>query len=276
MQKLIFLIVFLSLGFTLFAQNRKILTPDGKLHPINEVKRVKQFNKVGPQTKKFNLINNINGTIDTLRPPGPYASNAFVHYGQDVMLQWYRAPADMFIYQVGFACKNITAGLEQEVQVKIVRLNWSYEDLLDAPVAHRGYYDAPGSGLREITAFMDNPDIGSDTNWVSIDGSPEPFGHDIWGDAGLGWPIIAVSQPDPDTYQWVDLVPFGAPDIQAGEIFGIAIKNAHPDITSEDFGVSYWYGDMDIGGWKYYSNGRLTLDETAIIGQPTPASLQMS
>ena len=69
MQKLIFLIVFLLLSFTLFAQNRKILTPDGKLHSINEVEKIKQFNKGNLRTKEFTLPNGIGEISDTLRYP---------------------------------------------------------------------------------------------------------------------------------------------------------------------------------------------------------------
>jgi len=243
---------------TILSADGKIIKHKGDLKNLEIVSAKKNKNKTSNQNFIENFSsapNNPLNTIDTLRPPGPWQTNAFVHYGQDVMVQWYVAPADMFINQVGFACKNNDPDGVVTVEVKIVAMNWSYEDLLNAPVTYRGYYEATGNGFNDITAFLDNADRTGD--WVSIDGSAEPFGNDLWGDAGAGWPIVAFNQAAQGTYQWVDLVPFGAPDIQAGDIFGIAIKNTDPNIASTDFGVSYWYGDMDIGGWKFYAYGRL-------------------
>ena len=220
----------------LSAQEHTILTPDGKI--VKHKGALKNFeiqSSKGNKTSNQNFIekfssapNNPLNTIDTLRPPGPFQTNAFVFGGQDVMVAWYRAPADMFINKVGFACKDPQPDPDETVEVKLVSMNWSYEDLLNAPVAHRGYYEATGNGFLDITAFMDNPDITG--GWVSIDGSPEPFGHDLWGDAGAGWPIVPVEQSTPYTYQWVDLVPFGAPDVKAGDIFGIALKHTGTDL----------------------------------------------
>ncbi len=250
MQKLIFLIVFLSLSFTLFAQNRKILTPDGKLHSINEVKRVKQFNKVGPQTKKINPINSINGTIDTLGFPGPWDSN-FDFFGQDWMLQWFQAPADLIIKKVGFACYENNDNMV--VEVKLVKVSWTVEELLNADVLQRGYYEALGNGYNDITSFLDNPDRTG--GWTSIQpGDTEPFSEDIWSFDGTGFQITPVGNPIEPTYQWVDLSILEEPEILQGEIFGIAIKHTGTDMDQNRIG--FWASLDGPTGWRFYANGR--------------------
>jgi len=74
MQKLIFLIIFLSMSITLMAQNKRLLTPDGKLHPINEVKKIKVRNEFNPQIKSYNFPSGPTSGIyiDTLRYIGPW------------------------------------------------------------------------------------------------------------------------------------------------------------------------------------------------------------
>ncbi|MCJ7554835.1 MAG: hypothetical protein MUO34_13245, partial [Ignavibacteriaceae bacterium] len=268
-------VVILLLPVYVSAQEHSILTPDGKIvkHKGNlktlEIRSAKKNTSLNPiLIERFSSSpsspSSILNTIDTLTiPDGPWESNAFVGYGQDVLLQWFVAPADLYINQVGFAgFNNEPETYNLNVEVKIVRVNWPLDSLLNAPVARRGYYEAIGNGFdNEITAFMDNPDVTS--GWVSVDGSAEPFGNDLWSDAGIGYPVgedwgtTIINQTSPYIYQWVDLTAFGPPTVLQGEIFGIAIKNTYTDVYDTDFGVSYYFGDMDIGAWKYYADFRI-------------------
>ncbi len=268
MQKVLtILLTFILLSSFQFAQEKKILTPDGKITKYNG--DLKNFEIISLKKQKSgiekithgisgNIIPLEGGAIDTLIPPGPYAANSFVFYDQDWMVQWYVSPANINIRQVGFSSTGNDAGTT--VEVKVVKLNWTYEELLDAPVVNRGYYEATGNGFRDITAFASNPDATG--GWVSIDGSPEPFASvDLWSDGGLGFPIVPTVQTSPTTYDWVDLSVLGYPTLQSGEIFGIALKHTGLILGNTAAGVTFYYGDMDIGGWKYYANGRLTTDD---------------
>jgi hypothetical protein len=179
------------------------------------------------------------------------------------MVMWFKAPADLYLLQVGFWCMIDTSNTTLEV--KIVNLNWTEEQILsyETDTGPLGYYEASNS-YNNISAFMDNPDATG--GWVALPGfenTPEPFGHDIWGDAGIGAPIIPTVYPDPlnPGYDWVDLNILGVPDISAGTIFGIAIKDTWPvqDPNSPYVGFGlHDTGVNDIGVplLKFHSNGR--------------------
>ncbi len=253
MKKLILLIVSLSLSFTLFAQNRKILTPDGKLHSINEVMRVKQVNEGNHQTREFTSPNSANNLIDTLEFTGPWDVN-FGFFGQDWLLQWFQAPVDLILKKVGFACYENPDMMS--VEVKVVTVNWSKAELLAADVAWRGYYESTGNGYNDITAFLDNGDITG--GWTSIQpGDSEPFGHDIWVDSGPNSSIIPTCNNTTPTLLWVDLSILGEPQLNIGDIFGIAIKHTSPNMDENRIGFWAHQYDPPIPAWKFYANGRL-------------------
>jgi len=256
MQKLIFLIVFLSLSFTLFAQNRKILTPDGKLHSINEVEKIKQFNKGNLRTKEFTLPNGIGEISDTLRYPGPWNSNVGF-FGQDWMLMWFECPADLTLKYAGFATNENDDAMP--VELKIVSVNSSKEDLSTVGTAQHGWYEAAGNGYNDITAFSGNPDATGP--WTSVSGGlPEPFEMDIWSDNGVGFPIFPVGGASTD-YIWVDMNILYEPEFSEGDIFGIAIKHIGPSMDTNRIGL--WASDVNPQwGWKFYANGRTSGDLT--------------
>jgi hypothetical protein len=247
----------------LSAQEKTVLRADGKI--IKHTGDVKTLEvqpirdaKLGiledqSDINKFSLMtpNSPDGTIDTLGFPGPWDSN-FGFFGQDWFVGWFECPADLTIKQIGFACyENLFA---QDIEVKIVSLNWSKEDLMSMDIALRGYYEAEDNGYNDITAFLDNEDRTGP--WVSIDGSPEPFGNDLWGDDGNGAPITPVGN-NPAVYQWIamDLLGF-EPDLLQGEIFGIAIKHTGATMDADRTGM--WAGGaIGIPSWKLYANGRL-------------------
>ncbi len=256
MQKLIFLIVFLSLSFTLFAQNRKILTPDGKLHSINEVEKIKQFYKGNFQTKEFTSPSGISEISDTLRYPGPWNSN-FGFFGQDWMLMWFECPANLRLISAGFATNENDDAMP--VELKIVMVNSSKEDLSTVGTAQHGWYEAAGNGYNDITAFSSNPDATGP--WTSVSGGlPEPFGMDIWSEFGVGIPIIPVGGASTD-YLWVDMSILYEPEFSEGDIFGIAIKHTGSYMDTNRIGL--WASGVNPQwGWKFYANGRTSGDLT--------------
>ena len=266
MFKKLFTVTFVAvilLSAFLSAQDHSVLRPDGDIIKYKgdlrkmETRSYKNLNiPIQNVTKNvYSKPQNVLGTIDTLRLPGPpWASNQFVFYGQDWMLQWFKAPADLTIKKVGFASGG--NDLSSVVEVKLVKVNLTYDQILYAPVARRGYYEATGNGFNNATAFMDNPD--KTGSWVSFGTLPEPFGNDIWADAGFGLTITPTVQTNGETYDWVDLSLLGEPTLLRDEIFGIALHHTGPDITSIADGVTFFYNDFGIGGWKFYSNGRLT------------------
>jgi len=253
-------VVFLFPAF-LAAQERTVLRPDGKIIKYKgdlknlEVQSIKEGRS--GNLEQQNIIktssespNSPNGDMDTLKLPGPWNTN-FGFFGQDVMLQWFVAPVDLYLHQVGFACYDNPDNVP--VSVKLVRVNWTGAELDTASIAWRGYYEALGNGYNNITAFSSNPDVTG--GWTSIDGSPEPFEMDIWSDGGIGFPLTPIGNIVEPTYQWVDLNILFLPEISSGEVFGIAIKNLGPVM---DLGrIGFWASDTLHPAWKFYANGRL-------------------
>jgi hypothetical protein len=256
----IFVSVLLLSAF-LYAQDHSILRPNGKIIKYRgdlknlEIRPNKLYkNSVHNSVTKnvYSNPGNILDKVDTLGFSGPWASNQFVFYSQDVMLQWFVCPADLTILQVGFSNYANDPGGQEEV--KLVKVNWSADDLLDAPIALHGYYEATANGWNDATAFMDNPDITG--GWVSLDGGlPEPFGEDLWSEGGVGLTLTPTTDTDPTTYNWVDLSLIGTVDLNRGDIFGVVVKNTNVEHGDAD-GPTFEYNDFNIGGWKFYAEGR--------------------
>jgi Secretion system C-terminal sorting domain len=250
-QRLIILL-FLFISFHPLAQEKMILKPDGTLHKnrfgrLNEVKRLD--GKIIQQFNTRNYYNSNETAIDTLQYMGIFDSN-FGMFGQDWMLQWYIAPADLIIKEIGFNCTDDFAGTYAEV--KIVKVNWTGEELQNSETQRRGYYEAVGNGYNDITAFLDNPDRTG--GWTSIQpGDSEPFGEDLWSNQGAGLTVLPVFDGE---YQWVQMMDLGyEPEIQCGEVFGVAIRNLAPNMDENRIG--FLSGIIGYPGWKFYANGRL-------------------
>jgi len=263
----VFLTIIL-LSPSLFSQERLILSPDGKIikHKGDlrtlEARSVKE--KIGQEklipigTSRVPGSVSGTGTIDTLRYELDMDTN-FGMFGQDWMIQWFIAPADLNIHQVGFSV-YANAGAQQ-VEVKVVKCNWTADEFFNAGVTHWGYYQAAGNGYNDATAFFSNPDKTGDWVWSpSTPPATEPFGEDLWSDGGTGFPLEGVPQ-DEGSYQWVDLSILGYPALLAGEIFGIAVKNTATDPSQADdnFRVGMWSSSANtFPGWKYYAQYRST------------------
>ena len=243
-----FIILFaVSLSIMCYAQQNN----SGSFNP-NEVKRIKsQHYKPTTQIYKPLDLSGTTRMVDTLNYPMPSPGANFGFFGQDWVLQWFRAPGDLVIKGLGFYCTNNPDNTPAEV--KIVRLNWNESQLLAQIDKHQGYYPADGS-IAGITSFLDNPDRTG--GWVAIDTTEtEPFAHDIWSDNGVGYSFIP--NPTLNDYQWIDTDVLGyEPIISQGEVFGVAVKNTSTVLDSNRIG---FFAGQSIGYpfWKFYANGRL-------------------
>src|SRR4030066_1793161 len=131
-----FVAVFLLSAF-LSAQDHSVLRPDGKIIKYKgdlknlEVQSIKGHKSVSQTVTKipYSGTNSVLGTIDTLRYPGLTASN-FGIFGQEWLLQWFVAPANLDLKQVAFACyENL---FNMTVEVKVIKGNWSLEEFKNA------------------------------------------------------------------------------------------------------------------------------------------------
>ena len=267
LQKIVTALIVLSLlPVFLYAQERTILRPTGEIYKykgeLKDLDVVKPTKFTKPVINKSVRLNppvtpmNEMSLIDTLIIPGPY-NFWFGFYGQDWMVLWFEAPADLNLLQVGFWCSYDTTSGGSNLEVKVVDLNWTKEQILsyttdEGPI---GYYEAQGNGYNNITAFLDNPDITG--GWTALPPfTTEIFGHDIWSDGGIGAPIVpTVFYPDTG-YDWIDMSVLGVPQISAGELFGVAIQ--HKGLTMDENYVGFTYHlDYGVPILKFYANGRL-------------------
>ena len=249
MKKLIILLI-ISITIISFSQENYILENRKGVnqHNSQEVKPIKFLpNKTTQILKPINFLNS-NVLIDTLKYPGTFNTN-FGLLGQDWILQWFKAPADLVLKGFGVYCTDNPN--DAPAEAKIVKVNWNESQLISQQTKHHGYYPASGS-IAGITSFLDNPDrTGS---WVTIDTTEtEPFGPDIWSDGGIGVDFI----PDEalHDYQWFENNLLFDIIVSAGEIFGVAVKNTSTVLDSNRIG--FLAGEIGYPGWKFYATGRL-------------------
>ncbi len=254
----IFLLAF-AFSTTLFAQNQAILRADGKIMKpgeapgilSSEIQPIFQKNNPNSVVFKKKSYNTTEGTFDTLSWNVPPSVN-FGFFGQDRMVQWFEAPADMTIK--GAAFHTYVNDGAQPASVKLVKLAWTKEQIMNAGVTRWGYYEAVGNGYNDATAFLDDGDRSGD--WVDLEGSGlgSPFAEDLWSDGGDGFPVV----PDPNVgYQWVDMNILFEPEVLQGDIVGVVVKHESPnmDVDAERIG---FYADNGVGipGFKYYAHER--------------------
>ena len=168
-------------------------------------------------THRDNLNRNIFGDIydnpldlaDTLGYRDAFSAppnSNFGFFGQDRMIQWFVAPADMRIISVGMMCvaKDDTT---TAASVKLVNFAWTLDQIKNqVPFpTYLGYYQAAGNGYNDATAYLDDPDITG--GWVNNTGLglTSPFGNDLWSDAGEGYPFVPVVDAAAVNYNWVDM-----------------------------------------------------------------------
>lgn len=206
-----------------------------KADKINETKNQTSLKPLTTQILKFN---NVIGTIDTLSyrkdNPGDW-SNTGVGFGQnanDVMVQWYKAPADLIIKAVGVG-GNLNDNL-QPAAVKLVKLiNYTDQDIRGLAVetsagSNLGYFPGEPDGWNNIAPYEFDNTGNASGPWVPVDNNPIPW-EDLWSENGNGAPIIPTVQvhdPAGNNYDWVEMSLLGVePTVLRDEIFGISFAN---------------------------------------------------
>jgi Secretion system C-terminal sorting domain len=272
-------ILFIFLSTILFAQERMILRTNGEQIKLNHKKdlqeaitesKIKRSDGKVFDNQFISSPQNINGVVDTIayrRQSGSFNNN-FGFFGQDAMLMWFEAPADMVIKAIGFTCSDDTGAVNASVSLRLIRLNWTKERLKNITSATLiGYYPSIGDGFNEIDMFGEEATSGwvsKDSNyplppWTdNVDPEANTFDYDIWSDAGFPWPITPVASPhDAPVYQWNEAS--GEPAIKQGDLFAVVATNNGINLDSSRIG--FW-SDNSIGypGWKFYENGRSDSD----------------
>ena len=262
MCKQLFLFLIFYFPLLINAQNLHIIRPDGSVKPgqegeILQSQKVKLVDR--PALRNFSQLPiRAEAVLDTIyqRDFGWGTSARFGFALQEVMIQWFEAPADMILKSIGFGeAPDSGPVVGTEVQVKVVSANWTKQDLINSGINNWGYYlDADSNAA----PFMNMPGGVINTIWVALDSSniTAVWGADVWGDSGAGVPVAvdplnASADPNNPTYHWVNMDTLGnEPVLSAGDIFGVAV-------TAPDNIVRLWASSDGVpyGGWKYYPNG---------------------
>jgi len=195
----------------------------------------------------------------------------FGMFGQDRMVQWFVAPADMRIISAGMMC-IAKDDLTTAASVKLVNFAWTLEQIKNqVPFpTYLGYYEADQNGYNNATAYMDDPDITG--GWVDSSGLglTSPFGSDLWSDAGEGYPFVPVIDANIENYNWVDMDILFEPEVLRFDIIGVSTKNLDPipvtPAQPNPLNRIGWYADNELygqqigdnGSFKFYQGGRLT------------------
>lgn len=285
LQKLVTLVIVFSLvPVLLFAQERTRLKPIGVTYssssgnqeviPISKWQtfKMQQSLKNKNRNKNYshpNTPNNPLTLIDTLfiNPDPLTGGSNFGFFGQDRMTQWFQAPADLYLKEVGFDFISINQPPPQ-LEVKIVQVTKPKEELEYLNDDWWGWFSAIGNGQNDATAFWDDPDrTGLWTPSPQAPSQDSTFGVDIWSDNGVGQPFI----PNDDTltsgtYQFIDLSALGYPDISAGTIFAVSLKNLDPNLGAGTR-VGIQGPSVGTGGTYQYSLHKYYADGNTNAGQ---------
>ncbi len=262
--RLSFVCVMLLLVFNVsMAQTNYLLTPDGKLKIDNEVRTI--TSKIIPRNQLVSEKTSVLTIPDTLTYRDLFngQSSNFGFFAREIAVQWFQAPRKMRINAIGFA-PYANPG-QTPAELKIVKLNWTRDQLDTAGIRNWGYYPATGNGLNNISGFCYNPDVTGPWFDISRQGVPSPFGDDLWSDGGIGAPIVPN---DPITfsgaYQWVECNLLAMSIIvEAGEIFGVVLTNIDPNYTEpllHRIGINSAQTNIPPA-FKFYSNGRFVTGE---------------
>jgi len=218
----------------LYAQE-VIILPDSKLVKdvknsenleVRYTKRINQGIRINQNVAEDLLYTNDRlNYVDTLYTitdpynPISYGSN-FSFLGQDVLIQWFEAPADLYLQQVGFSFYSAYDPVAV-LEMKIIESGYPMDSLQYLNNELWGYFLSPDGCHDSALAFFDITSSG----WLSINGHLPPFGPNIWSDGGAGFPFTPIADSVGITYEFIDLSILGYPEIIAGTIFGVVLKN---------------------------------------------------
>ncbi|MCH7722345.1 MAG: T9SS type A sorting domain-containing protein [Bacteroidetes bacterium] len=176
-----------------------------------------------------------------------------------MILQWYEAPADIAIWEIGFTtAENFDS---TSVSATIVKLNLTKDEIMNAGELNWGYYPSVGDSFNNIAPFKDE----ATAPWVSfISDTTEIFGDFFLNCSDSDTTdcpkfLPEASPIDSPFYQFINLsdVYGQVPEILQGDIFGIALKNMSTNSDSNRIGI-WSQENPSIQGFKYYENGRFT------------------
>ena len=207
--------------------------------------------------------NQIAGILDTLsyQPNGDFDVELGIGV-QDVLVQWFLAPAEMIIKALGYRCSQ--AG--NPVFFRLIKLDWSESEARQ--ISHPqyiGYYPSEEDGYNNAGAFV----YEATGEWIDKTNGEysEPFDREdwvIWEDDSFGWPILPEAKDISDlSYEFFETSIIGyEPGVHQGDIIGVVISNTFGNDTtkfwSREKNTEYWY---EIPGWKYYEYGKETPEE---------------
>lgn len=288
-KKLFTISLLLAFASLTFAQSTMLLRANGDQIPLKgasslkeAIKTTKLTSQKGYVAKSYFPSSSIDnlvaaGKLDTIdyRDLGGNFNTNFGFFGQDIMLTWYKAHADMTIKAIGYTLSDDLGFDFTQIQFRLLKLNWAAEDFTAfAGATKQGYYPSIGDGFNEVDPFGEE----ATANWVSenetnplppwtdnADPAANTWDYDLWSDGGFPWPSTGVaSEFTAPVYNWLELGPtgLGEPDVLAGEVFAIVVYN--PEARMSDNGaedaahrIGFWSTDgYDVHDWKFYENGR--------------------
>jgi hypothetical protein len=216
------------------------------------------------------------GKIDTLSYRKSLGGNWNTNFGMfagDYMVQWYQAPADLFVKQVGFTTSdNATPGTEIAIKLYKVGNGVTFNQMQrvgPSAVKQGTFRSADPTYALGYVGFEDESDnsgyirAGSTADHIAF-----PYAEDIWSDAGFGLTVAPVpSTSTGPVYQFINMSDLGSePQVLRGEMFAIVAKHNGVNFDGASDRIGFWskatVGDPDYYGWKFYATGRTTNDSS--------------
>ena len=177
-KKLFTISLILAFASLAFAQNTMVLRSNGDQIPLKGAKTLKEAIKTSKLTsssgiaaKSYFPSSTMNltaaGELDTInyRDLGGNFNTNFGMFGQDIMLTWYQAHADMTIKAIGYTLSDALGFDFTDIQFRILKLNWTPADFTAfAGATKQGYYPSIGDGFNEVDPFGEE----ATANWVWV------------------------------------------------------------------------------------------------------------
>lgn len=277
------LVLFLTFSMLVFAQDRRVLEPFASTYVSKSGQSpeiIVDQNTKGPTILQNQIVpqpvmvKGIQGTIDTLSYRKTLGGNWNTNFGafaQDLLIQWYVAPADLTIKAIGGTFSDNANGTDGSFKIYKVGNGITLDDLKNVGpgAVKQGNFKALDPNY--ILGFVGFEDESDGTGYNNVGNlSAFPFAEDIWSDVGFGYPLTpVVSTSDAPVYQYVETINFGfEPEVLRGEIFAIVFKNESNTLgqATGDDRIGFWSlgtaGNPDFYGWKFYAQGRTDGDAT--------------
>ncbi|MCX6149545.1 MAG: T9SS type A sorting domain-containing protein [Ignavibacteriales bacterium] len=241
-KKIIFIIFFILISST-FPQQRFILKPNGQLSKLSTQKILKD---------KSSEVKQPAGFTDTIsyRSFGGNFNTDFKFAGQDVIMQWFQAPANFIIKKIGFNCSSIEEF--NMLEIKIYKLNLTKDEIISADTERWGYFISKGNGFNDINPFLE--EASEPKTWIPFNNREYFCGDLLWELDQI--PFSVHNDGNEKTYDWYTTGWMGyEPKLKTGDIFGIFLRNIYWFLDTMKIGV-YSSKDAGYNGFKFYANGK--------------------